>query len=141
MSSTGNAGALIHRASGDPKDARRLGPYQIEALVHEGEEGAGTVYRVRIEPRQRTEISFHKVAEEYYFVLGGSGTAILNGRSFPLNAGDFLRLPPGTTHGFETGEEALDLLDVHTPGCRPNRDVYFVGTPPPPGFTVPTEPG
>ena len=24
----------------------------------------------------------------------------------------------------------LDLLDVHTPGCRPNHDVYFVDAAP-----------
>ena len=41
-------------------------------------------------------------------------------------AGDFLRLPPGTTHGFTAGPDGLDMLDVHTPGCRPDRDVYFV---------------
>ena len=29
--------------------------------------------------------------------------------------------------------EALDMLDIHTPGSRPDRDVYFVGDVPP-GF-------
>lgn len=122
--------SIIHRSSGNPEHRRRLGPYGIEALLDEAEEARGTVYRVRIEPNQRTEISYHKVAEEFYFVLGGKGVAILNGREFLLTPGDFLRLPPGTTHGFITGDEPLDLLDVHTPGCRPNRDVFFVGDTP-----------
>lgn len=117
---------LIHRRSGDPAQTQRLGPYVIESLLRDGEEGAGTVYRVRIEPHQRTSVSYHRVAEEYYFVLAGSGTALLDGREFPLKAGDFLRLPPGTTHGFLTGDEALEMLDIHTPGCRPDHDVYFV---------------
>lgn len=117
---------LIHRASGDPARLQTLGPYRIETLLSETEEGAGTVYRVRIEPNQRTSVSYHRLAEEYYFVLSGEGTAILNGRSYPLAAGDFLRLPPGTTHGFVTGDAPLEMLDIHTPGCRPNRDVYFV---------------
>ena len=124
---------VIHRQSGDPHRGRSLGPYWIEPLLSEAEEGAGTVYRVRIEPHQRTGISHHRVAEEYYFVLGGSGTALLDGQPYALRAGDFLRLPPGTTHGFVTGEEPLDLLDIHTPGCRPDRDVYFDG-PAPEGF-------
>src|SRR5437763_4172572 len=89
---------LIHRASGDPGRTERLGPYQIEPLLLPAEAAAGTVYRVRIEPRQRTSISYHKVAEEYYFVLAGQGTALLDGKPYPLRAGDFLRLPPGTTH-------------------------------------------
>lgn len=125
--------SLIHRRSGDPSAARRLGPYGIEALIRKEEEGAATAYRVRIEPHQRTEVSYHRRAEELYFVLSGRGTAILDGRPYPLAPGDFLRLPPGTTHGFVTGDEPLEMLDVHTPGCRPDRDVYFVG-PVPAGF-------
>src|SRR5436190_422446 len=117
---------LIHRPSGDPARTQALGPYKIEALLTEAEEGAGTVYRVRIEPNQRTSISYHRLAEEYYFVLSGHGTAILDGKDYPLAPGNFLRLPPGTTHGFVTGDEPLEMLDIHTPGCRPNRDVYFV---------------
>lgn len=117
---------LIHRASGDPARRQTLGPYQIEALIDATEERAGTVYRVRIEPRQRTSVSYHKIAEEYYYVLAGSGLAILNGQEHALRTGDFLRLPPGTTHGFITGDEPLELLDIHTPGSRPDRDVYFV---------------
>jgi mannose-6-phosphate isomerase-like protein (cupin superfamily) len=121
---------LIHRASGDPACAQQLGPYRIEALLSEAEEGASTAYRVRIEPRQRTSISYHRVAEEFYFVLSGRGTAFLDGQPFALRPGDFLRLPPGTTHGFETEDEALEMLDLHMPGCRPDRDTYFVdGTP------------
>src|SRR4051794_23381316 len=97
---------LIHRPSGRPGQSQALGPYRIESLLTEAEEGAGTAYRVRIEPGQRTSVSYHKQAEEFYFVLAGRGTALLNGEVHPLQAGDFLRLPPGTTHGFITGETA-----------------------------------
>jgi mannose-6-phosphate isomerase-like protein (cupin superfamily) len=105
---------------------QRLGVYAIEALIDAAEEGAGTVWRVRIEPNQRTRISYHQIAEEYYFILAGSGTALIDGRRQPLKAGDFLRLPPGTAHGFETAAEPLEMLDIHTPGCWPDRDTYFL---------------
>jgi quercetin dioxygenase-like cupin family protein len=118
--------SLIHRASGDPRRTQRLGPYQVEALLEPAEEGAGTAYRVRIAPGERTSVSYHRLAEEYYFVLAGGGTALLDGREYPLRPGDFLRLPPGTTHGFSAGPDGLDMLDIHTPGCRPDHDVYFV---------------
>jgi mannose-6-phosphate isomerase-like protein (cupin superfamily) len=117
---------ILHRRSGDPKRTEALASYRIEALIAEAEEGAGTVYRVRIEPRTRTVISFHRVAEEYYFVLSGSGIALLDGSEQRLQPGDFLRLPPGTRHGFVTQDEPLEMLDIHTPGCRPQRDTYFV---------------
>ncbi len=121
---------LIHRRTGDPGRTERLGPYLIESLIDPSEEGAGTVYRVRIESGQRTAVSYHRVAEEYYLVLAGGGVALLDGQEHPLGAGDFLRLPPGTTHGFVAGPDGLELLNVHTPGCRPDRDTYFVDTAP-----------
>lgn len=126
---------ILHVREGEGGDVKRLGPYQIESLIPEEQEQSGTAYRVRIEPHQRTSVSYHKIAEEYYYVLGGSGTAILNGVEHELRTGDFLRLPPGTTHGFVTRDEALVMLDVHFPGSRPNRDVYFVGETPE-GFTA-----
>jgi len=126
---------ILHVRDGENADVKRLGPYQIESLIPEADEAAGTAYRVRIEPHQRTSVSYHKVAEEYYYVLSGSGVAILNGVEYELKTGDFLRLPPGTTHGFVTQDEALVMLDIHSPGSRPNRDVYFVGETPE-GFTA-----
>jgi len=128
---------LIHRASGDSLRTEHLGPYAIESLIEPDEEGAGTVYRVTIDANERTRISYHCVAEEYYFVLAGHGTAVLDGREYRLGAGDFLRLPPGTTHGFVTAAEPLVMLNIHTPGSRPDRDVYFTDGPPPEGFGMP----
>lgn len=121
---------LIHRNGGP---VQKLGPYEITTLIQPAEEGAMTAYRVRIEPNQTTNVSYHKIAEEVYFVLFGRGLAILDGKEYHLNAGDFLRLPPGCTHGFITYDDPLEMLDIHTPGCRPNHDVYFVG-PTPAGF-------
>jgi mannose-6-phosphate isomerase-like protein (cupin superfamily) len=117
---------LVHRASGNPQRVQELGPYQVEALLDRSEAGAGTVYRIRIAPGQKTSTSYHRIAEEYYFILAGSGVAVLDGREQPLQAGNFLRLPPGTTHCFLAGPDGLDMLDIHTPGCFPDHDTYFV---------------
>jgi len=125
---------IIHRRSGDPRRTQQLGPYRLETLIDPDEEGAGIVHRVYVAPRERTSVSYHRVAEEFYFVISGRGTAILNGEEHRLSRGDFLRLPPGTTHGFVTAEEPLEMLNVQIPGCRPDRDVYFVDGPPPEGF-------
>jgi mannose-6-phosphate isomerase-like protein (cupin superfamily) len=125
---------LIHRHSGSAARTERLGPYGIESLIDPSEEGRATVYRVCIAPQERTSISYHRVAEEFYYVLTGRGTAVLDGQGYPLEAGDFLRLPPGTTHGFVTGDEGLEMLNIHAPGCRPDRDTYFADGTPPQGF-------
>ena len=129
---------LHHDADATTTTRQKLGPYEIECLIPPEDEAAGTAYRVRIEPHQTTSVSYHRVAEEFYYVLSGSGTAILNGEAHPLATGDFLRLPPGTTHAFVTKEEPLLMLDIHTPGSRPDHDVFFAG-PVPEGFTVPPQ--
>ena len=122
---------ILHVREDAPVSApQKLGPYQIESLIPLADEGMGTAYRVRIEPHSTTAVSYHKLAEEIYYVISGSGTALLNGQPYELRQGDFLRLPPGTTHGFITREEALVMLDLHSPGSRPDRDVYFVGETP-----------
>ena len=126
---------LIHRPSGDPDRTQRLGPYHLESLIDADEEGSGTAYRVRIAPHERTAVSYHRLAEEYYYVIAGRGVAILDGCEYPLSPGVFLRLPPGTTHGFVTADEPLEMLDIHTPGSRPDRDVYFVDGAAPEGFS------
>ena len=118
--------AIIHRPSGDPDRVQQFGPYRLETLIDPHEEGPGIVHRVFVAAGKRTSVSYHRIAEEYYFVISGHGTAILDGREYRLSPGDFLRLPPGTTHGFVTDDEPLDMLDVQVPGCRPGRDVYFV---------------
>ncbi len=126
---------LLHVRENGGAPKARLGPYEIETLISIEDEGAATAYRIRIEPHQRTSVSYHRIAEEFYQVLSGRGLAVLDGVEYPLETGDFLRLPPGTTHGFITGDEALVMLDIHCPGSRPDRDVYFVGETPE-GFTA-----
>ena len=74
--------------------------------------------------------SYHKIAEEIYYVVAGKGTAYLDDEAFILEPGDFLRLPPGTRHRFVTQEDSLEMLDIHSPGSRPDRDVYFTGNAP-----------
>lgn len=122
---------IVHRARGP---IQQLGPYGIETLIERAEEGRVTAYRVHIGPGERTAVSYHQEAEELYYVLEGSGTAVLNGQPRAIRAGELLRLPPGTTHGFVTEGEALHLLNIHSPGCWPDRDVYFVDGNPPAGF-------
>ncbi len=116
---------------------QQLGPYGLETLIDPEEEGVGVVHRVYVAPRQRTRVSYHRIAEEFYYVISGRGVAILDGREYRISAGDLLRLPPGTTHAFATDADPLELLDIQVPGCRPNRDVYFVDGPPPEGFGGP----
>lgn len=121
---------ILHETTGDKRKVQHLGPYALETLIAGEDELQMTAYRVTIAPRSTTAVSHHKLAEEIYYILEGRGVAILNGVETEIAAGQFLRLPPGTTHGFVTHDEALVMLDIHSPGSRPDRDVYFEGEPP-----------
>jgi len=130
---SGGPRSLLHHRASDARHVDQLGPYAIETLIERSATAAGTAYRVQIEPHQRTATSFHRVAEEFYYVLSGRGVAILDGQEHALQPGDFLRLPPGTHHAFVTADETLEMLDIHIPGCWPDHDTFFADTAPP-GF-------
>jgi mannose-6-phosphate isomerase-like protein (cupin superfamily) len=116
---------LVHRKSGDDSKMQRLGAYLLESLLTSEEEDRASAYRVCLSPHQHSRESYHRVAEEFYFVISGRGAAVLDGREHELSPGDFLRLPPGTRHVFVSGDQPLDLLNIHIPGCRPDHDTYF----------------
>ncbi len=128
-----DAKGIIVRKRGGGERVRQLGPYRIEGFLERDEEISQTMWRVSIGANVTTAISYHKAAEETYFVLNGSGVAVLDGVRHEIAAGDFLRLPAGTRHGFITGADGLEMLDVHAPGCWPDRDTFFEGEAPP-GF-------
>lgn len=125
-----NHAKIIHHCASSTLQQELLGSYVLETLIEEPDEIHMTAYRVTVPPHSTTAIGYHLDAEEIYYVLTGHGTAVLNQEEFALQAGDFFRLPPGTEHGFITGEESLVMLDIHSPGSRPNRDIFFTGDPP-----------
>ena len=64
----------------------------------------------------RTPPNTHAAADEFFFVLGGTGGARCDGREVPLSKGDALLVRPGAEHVVEnTGTSKLYTLTVMTP--------------------------
>jgi mannose-6-phosphate isomerase-like protein (cupin superfamily) len=84
-----------------------------------------SAYRVKMKPHQVKKTSYHKVGEELYYVLEGSGVAFLNNEEYTLKKGCFFRVPPKTLHQFITREDSLDLLNFHSPPVFSDHDTYF----------------
>jgi mannose-6-phosphate isomerase-like protein (cupin superfamily) len=61
----------------------------------------------------------HTRAAESFFVLDGELQVLVDDKVIDLAKGDFLLVPPGTTHAFAPpeGKEA-DILVIFTPGMR-----------------------
>jgi mannose-6-phosphate isomerase-like protein (cupin superfamily) len=57
----------------------------------------------------------HDGDEEFYYVVEGSGTMILDGKEYPMEAGDVSIVRPGHTHGLvnsATGPMRLIVVSI-----------------------------
>ena len=52
----------------------------------------------RVAAGGRTERHYHKVMEEFYFILEGAGEIELDGKRRMVGPGDAILIPPGTWH-------------------------------------------
>jgi mannose-6-phosphate isomerase-like protein (cupin superfamily) len=58
----------------------------------------------------------HKGADQWLFVISGSGTAIVNGESVPLHEGTLLLIQRGDHHEIKnTGRTPLRTLNIYVP--------------------------
>ena len=81
------------------------------------------VHLISVEPgKDTTEYHKHYYEEECIYVLSGSGTLIIEGKSFPFETGDFVGFPANTAaHSLKnTGSETLVVLVT---GQRLEQDV------------------
>jgi quercetin dioxygenase-like cupin family protein len=68
------------------------------------------------EPGQAHPLHAHDGMDKLYYVVGGLGVFLLNGRELEMRAGQLLVAPSGVPHGIRnTGEERLLVLAVLAP--------------------------
>jgi mannose-6-phosphate isomerase-like protein (cupin superfamily) len=81
------------------------------------EDGVSFTLVVEIfEPGGKTPPNAHSIAEEVFFVMAGTGKALVGGESRDVGPGDVLVLRPGTEHVVEnTGPGKLYCLTMMTP--------------------------
>lgn len=70
-----------------------------------------------------TERHYHKLSEEFYFILEGTGTIDINGESQPVSPGDAILIPPGAWHQI-TATSPLRFLCCCAPPYS-HEDTYF----------------
>lgn len=72
-----------------------------------------------------TERHYHKLSEEFYFILEGSGTMEINGEEKPVSPGDAILIPPGAWHQITATGQTLRFLCCCAPPYA-HEDTYFV---------------
>jgi mannose-6-phosphate isomerase-like protein (cupin superfamily) len=77
----------------------------------------------RVPAGGRTGRHYHKVAEEFYFILEGAGEIELDGERHTVRSGDAILIPPGTWHTIAAIEPLRFLCCCAPPYSH--EDTYF----------------
>ena len=70
-----------------------------------------------------TDRHYHKLSEEFYFLLEGTGTMEINGQTREVTPGDAILIPPGAWHQI-TATTSLRFLCCCAPPYA-HEDTYF----------------
>jgi mannose-6-phosphate isomerase-like protein (cupin superfamily) len=76
-----------------------------------------------VPPGRPTQRHYHKLSEEFYFILEGSGVMEIDGENREVVPGDALLIPPGAWHQI-TATETLRFLCCCAPPYA-HEDTYF----------------
>jgi mannose-6-phosphate isomerase-like protein (cupin superfamily) len=74
-------------------------------------------------PGQSTERHYHKICEEFYFLLEGTAQMEIDGQTRGVGPGDAILIPPGARHQI-TAKSDLRFLCCCAPPYD-HADVYF----------------
>ena len=76
-------------------------------------------------PGTATQRHYHKLSEEFYFILAGTGLMELNGETQPVTPGDAILIPRTAWHQITANEgQTLRLLCCCAPPYS-HEDTYF----------------
>jgi mannose-6-phosphate isomerase-like protein (cupin superfamily) len=95
---------------------------EIRELHHSD---AQSLAEATLEPDQATERHHHRLSEEIYFVLKGSGDMEVDGEHKRIAVGDAVLIPPGAWHSlYNNGTSELRILCCCSPPYS-HDDTYF----------------
>ena len=77
----------------------------------------------RVPAGGRTQRHYHKLSEEFYFILEGAGEIELDGERRIVRLGDAILIPPGVWHAIIATEPLLFLCCCAPPYA--NEDTYL----------------
>ena len=82
------------------------------------------VKRIFVFPGKRLSLQRHKLREETWVIVEGSGIMTLGEKSFPVKKGDVLSIPQYTIHRIENNTESEPLVFIETQmGICPENDI------------------
>lgn len=85
-------------------------------LTNNDETGRLSAHYLKVMPGGEIVPHTHDVVEVFYLITG-SGSALIDGERQEAKAGSIIVAPPGIEHGLKnTGDEVIELYAVFSPG-------------------------
>ena len=75
------------------------------------------VIRIIVYPNQRFSLQYHKLREEHWTIIGGSGEMVIGDNTMPVETGFYLFVPKETIHRATAGEEGLVFIETQVGVC------------------------
>lgn len=85
---------------------------------------AQSLAEATLEPGQGTRRHYHRLAEEIYLIVEGSGTLEVDGETAEVVSGDAILIPPGAWHELVAGSDGVRLLCCCVPPYA-HDDTFF----------------
>ncbi len=118
------ASSLIRRG---PQDGLRLRDDRYgtvyELLAPSGPLQRAGMATAEIDPGARSPLHVHRITEETYFVLDGTGVMILGDEEIVIGPGDTVMIPPELPHAIEAGPGGMRVLVLTAPPYDPDDDI------------------
>lgn len=86
-------------------------------LANTDTNGAAAILHVTVAPMSGPPLHRHSREDEWFYVLSGEITAVIDGKQTVVREGGSLFAPRGTAHAIQNfGRESLQMLTMITPG-------------------------
>lgn len=103
-----------------PGEGRRidLGGFTMSVKATETDTGGVfSLLEAQEPPGFGPPLHIHRDAAEAFYVLEGEYSIFLDGREWSCQAGSFIFIPAGISHGFRVGGVSSRKLDLYTPAA------------------------
>ena len=79
-------------------------------------QGLSNFTRHVVQGRITTDYHDHQDKEQVYYFIKGRGKMLIDGKEYPVTAGDAVHLPPKTKHGvINDSEDEIEYLNISAP--------------------------
>lgn len=73
-----------------------------------------TVKILTVNPGEAFSLQYHNEREEFWFVLGGTGTIEIGDKKFDVMPNSQFVIPKGTSHRITAGDKPVEVLEIST---------------------------